>query len=144
MTVFADTFFLLFGLRWLVLFVFRFALIAVLVDHSRRLAGGIAARLQAIGAGHLTPSTLGPSSLVVTACFFTLLLDGAGLHAGCFALLQGQRSGAGVGFGIALGPRSLGVAALRILRLLSSGGGVGFGLCFLLFEFLEGDRRGGG
>lgn len=39
------TFLLLLGLGGLVLFVFRLALIAVLVDHSGRLAGGVAARL---------------------------------------------------------------------------------------------------
>lgn len=45
LTVLAETFLLLLGLGWLVLFVFRLALIAVLVDHSRRLAGGVAALL---------------------------------------------------------------------------------------------------
>lgn len=45
LAVLADTFLLLLGLGGLVLFVFRLALIAVLVDHSGRLAGGVAARL---------------------------------------------------------------------------------------------------
>lgn len=45
LTVLADTFLLLLGLGRLVLFVFRLALIAVLVDDSGRLAGGVAARL---------------------------------------------------------------------------------------------------
>lgn len=45
LAVLAETFLLLLGLGWLVLFVFRLALIAVLVDHSGRLAGGVTARL---------------------------------------------------------------------------------------------------
>lgn len=45
LAVLAKTFLLLLGLGWLVLFVFRLALIAVLVDHSGRLAGGVTARL---------------------------------------------------------------------------------------------------
>lgn len=45
LAVLADTFLLLLGLGRLVLFVFRLALIAVLVDDSGRLAGGVAARL---------------------------------------------------------------------------------------------------
>lgn len=62
------TFLLLFGLGRFVLFVFRFALIAVFVDHSRRLAGGVTARLQTIGTGHLAVGgALGPGTLVVAA-----------------------------------------------------------------------------
>lgn len=62
------TFLLLLGLGRFVLFVFRFALIAVFVDHSRRLAGGVAARFQTIGTGHLTVGgALGPGTLVVAA-----------------------------------------------------------------------------
>lgn len=46
--------------------------------------------------------------------FFALLLDGASLDAGLFALLQRQRPGAGVGLGVTLCPGSLGVPALRV------------------------------
>lgn len=67
-TVGTFTFLLLLGLRWFVLFVFGLALVAVFVDHSRRLAGGIAGLLQAVRAGHLSVVVaVGPGTLVVTA-----------------------------------------------------------------------------
>lgn len=82
------------------------------------MAGGVTARLQTIGTGHLAVGgALGPGTLVVAAGFFALLLDGASLDAGLFALLQRQRPGAGVGLGVTLCPGSLGVPALRVLRL---------------------------
>lgn len=70
--------------------------------------------------------------------FFALLLDGAGLHAGLLALFQRQRPGARVGLGVALGPRALGVTALRVwwrrwcsgwlgYKISSTGGGSGAG-----------------
>lgn len=70
--------------------------------------------------------------------FFALLLDGAGLHAGLLALFQRQRPGARVGLGVALGPRALGVTALRVCwrrwcsgwlgyKISSTGGGSGAG-----------------
>lgn len=85
---------------------------ALLGDLAGLLAGGVRVGPQGVRAGHAAVCAVSPCALVVAARFLALLLDGLGLLAGGgVSLLERQRPGAGVGLGVALGPRALSVAA---------------------------------